>query len=75
LSDHVKLVQLRDAAKVLGISYSTLKRGSIHEKIQTVQNQADIIAFRKANWDKHFTLPKGAHHFLTSRQFRRISAR
>jgi len=39
LSDHVKLVQLRDAAKVLGISYSTLKRWIHTRKIQTVKTQ------------------------------------
>jgi excisionase family DNA binding protein len=53
LSDHVKLVQLRDAAKVLGISYSTLKRWIHTRKIQTVKTQGG-----------HHRIPEGARHFL-----------
>ena len=39
MSDRAKLVRPRDAAKVLGISYSTLKRWIHTRKLQTVQTQ------------------------------------
>jgi molybdopterin-binding protein len=56
LGDHVKLVQLRDAAKVLGISYSTLKRWIHSRKIQTVKTQGGHHRIPESELDKllHF---------------------
>jgi molybdopterin-binding protein len=76
LSDHAKLVQLRDAAKVLGISYSTLKRWIHTRKIHTVKTQGGHHRIPESELDKHL-------HFAEKRlplpqrraQFRRISAR
>jgi molybdopterin-binding protein len=76
VSDHAKLVQLRDAAKVLGISYSTLKRWIHTRKIQTVKTQGGHHRIPESELDKHL-------HFAEKRmplpqrraQFRRISAR
>ena len=76
MSDHAKLVQLRDAAKVLGVSYSTLKRWIHTRKIQTVKTQGGHHRIPESELDKHL-------HFAEKRmplpqrraQFRRISAR
>ena len=75
MSDHAKLVQLRDAAKVLGVSYSTLKRWIHTRKIQTVKTQGGHHRIPESELDKHL-------HFAEKRmplpqrraQFRRISA-
>jgi excisionase family DNA binding protein len=53
LSDHAKLVQLRDPAKVLGISYSTLKRWIHTRKIQTVKTQGGHHRIPENELDKH----------------------
>src|SRR3984893_4092389 len=76
LSDHAKLVRLRDAAKVLGISYSTLKRWIHTRKLRTVKTQGGHHRIPESELDKHL-------HFAEKRmplpqrraQFRRISAR
>jgi molybdopterin-binding protein len=53
LSDHANLVQLRDAAKVLGIRYSTLKRWIHTRKIQTVKTQGGHHRIPESELDKH----------------------
>ena len=76
MSDHAKLVRPRDAAKVLGISYSTLKRWIHTRKLQTVKTQGGHHRIPESELDKHL-------HFAARRmplpqrraQFRRISAR
>jgi molybdopterin-binding protein len=76
LSDHPKLVRPRDAAKVLGISYSTLKRWIHTRKLRTVKTQGGHHRIPESELDKHL-------HFAEKRmplplrraQFRRISAR
>jgi molybdopterin-binding protein len=76
LSDHVKLVRPRDAAKVLGISYSTLKRWIHARRVRTVKTQGGHHRIPESELDRHL-------HFAEKRmplprrraQFRRISAR
>ena len=53
MSDRAKLVRLRDAAKVLGISYSTLKRWIHTLKLQTVQTQGGHHRIPESELDKH----------------------
>jgi molybdopterin-binding protein len=76
LSDHPKLVRPRDAAKVLGISYSTLKRWIHTRKLQTVKTQGGHHRVPESELDKHLhtgvkrvPLPK------RRAEFRRVSAR
>jgi len=76
LSDHVKLVRPRDAAKALGISYSTLKRWIHARRLRTVKTQGGHHRIPESELDRHL-------HFAEKRmplprrraQFRRISAR
>ena len=76
MSEHAKLVRPRDAAKVLGISYSTLKRWIHTRKIQTVQTQGGHHRIPDSELDKHLHIA-GKRMPLPQRraQFRRISAR
>jgi len=76
VSDHAKLVQLRDAAKVLGVSYSTLKRWIHARKIQTVKTQGGHHRIPESELDKHLHFAERRTPFPQRRaQFRRISAR
>jgi molybdopterin-binding protein len=76
LSDHAKLVRPRDAAKVLGISYSTLKRWIHTRKIQTIQTQGGHHRIPESELDKHLHIAAKRAPFPQRRaQFRRISAR
>ncbi len=76
MNDHAKLMRLRDAVKVLGISYSTLKRWIHTSKLRTVKTQGGHHRIPESELDKHL-------HFAEKRmplpqrraQFRRISAR
>jgi molybdopterin-binding protein len=76
LSDHGKLLRLRDAAKSLGISYSTLKRWIHTRKLRTVKTQGGHHRVPESELHRHL-------HFAEKRmppsqrrtQFRRISAR
>jgi molybdopterin-binding protein len=76
VSDHAKLVRLRDAAKVLSISYSTLKRWIHTRKLRTVKTQGGHHRVPESELHRHL-------HFAEKRlslpqrraQFRRISAR
>ena len=69
-------MRLRDAVKVLGISYSTLKRWIHTSKLRTVKTQGWHHRIPESELDKHL-------HFAEKRiplpqrraQFRRISAR
>jgi molybdopterin-binding protein len=76
LTNTVRLVRLRDAAKILGISYSTLKRWIHMKKIKTVQTQGKHHRIPESELDQHL-------HFASRRaplpqrraDFQRISAR
>ncbi len=76
MSDRAKLVRPRDAAKVLGISYSTLKRWIHTRKIRTVQTEGGHHRIPESELDQHL-------HFASKKtllpkrraEFRRISAR
>jgi molybdopterin-binding protein len=76
LSDHARLLRPRDAAKVLGISYSTLKRWIHTRKIHTVQTQGGHHRIPEGELDKHlYVASKKAPLPQRRVQFRRISAR
>jgi molybdopterin-binding protein len=76
LADSVKLVTPRDAAKVLGISYSTLKRWILTNKVRTVQTKGGHHRIPESEIDRYLHVP-GKKVSLPERraQFRRISAR
>jgi molybdopterin-binding protein len=76
LSDHTKLVRLRDAAKVLGISYSTLKRWIHTRKLRTVKTQGGHHRIPESELHRHLRFAdKRAPVPQRRAQFRRISAR
>lgn len=76
MSDHPKLVRPRDAAKVLGISYSTLKRWIHTRKLRTVKTQGGHHRIPEGELDKHLHLADKRMPVPQRRaQFRRISAR
>ena len=76
MSDRAKLVRPRDAAKVLGISYSTLKRWIHTRKLQTVQTQGGHHRIPESELDKHLHIVAKKTPLPQRRaQFRRISAR
>ena len=76
MSDHAKLVRPRDAAKVLGISYSTLKRWIHTRKLQTVKTQGGHHRIPESELDKHLHVTiKRAPLPQRRAEFRRISAR
>ena len=76
MADSVKLVTPRDAAKVLGISYSTLKRWILTKKVRTVQTKGGHHRIPESEIDRYLHVP-GKKVSLPERraQFRRISAR
>jgi len=76
LADSVKLVTHRDAAQVLGISYSTLKRWILTNKVRTVQTKGGHHRIPESEIDRYLHVP-GKKVSLPERraQFRRISAR
>lgn len=76
MSDHVKLVRPRDAAKVLGISYSTLKRWIHARTLRTVKTKGGHHRIPESELDKHLHFAsKNAPLPQRRAQFRRISAR
>ena len=76
MSDHAKLVRPPDAAKVLGISYSTLKRWIHTRKLQTVKTQGGHHRIPESELDKHLHFAEKRKPLVQRRaQFRRISAR
>lgn len=71
-----RLMRLRDAAKILGISYSTLKRWIHTNKIRTVQTQGKHHRIPESEIDKHLYIASKRAPFPQRRaDFRRISAR
>ena len=76
MSDQAKLVRPRDAAKVLGISYSTLKRWIHTKTIQTIKTQGGHHRIPESELDRHLHLTTKKMPLPQRRaQFRRISAR
>jgi molybdopterin-binding protein len=76
LSDRPKLVRPRDAAKVLGISYSTLKRWIHTRKLHTVTTQGGHHRVPESELDKHLHIAVRRVPLPKRRaEFRRISAR
>jgi molybdopterin-binding protein len=76
VTDRAKLVRPRDAAKVLGISYSTLKRWIHTRKLRTVQTQGGHHRIPESELDKHLHIvAKRAPLPQRRAEFRRISAR
>jgi len=76
LTDPVRLVRPRDAAKILGISYSTLKRWILTRKLQSVQTKGGHHHIPESELDKYLHVPPKRISLPQRRaQFRRISAR
>jgi molybdopterin-binding protein len=76
MSDRAKLVRPRDAAKMLGISYSTLKRWIHTRKIRTVQTEGGHHRIPESELDQHLHLASKKALLPKRRaEFRRISAR
>ena len=53
MNEDTKLIRLRDAAKVLGISYSTLKRWIHTRKLRTVKTHGGHHRIPERELDKH----------------------
>jgi molybdopterin-binding protein len=76
LSDPGRLVRPRDAAKILGISYSTLKRWIFTRKLRTVKTRGGHHRIPEGELDKYLHLSSKRVSIPERRaQFRRISAR
>lgn len=76
MSDRAKLVRPRDAARMLGISYSTLKRWIHTRKIRTVQTEGGHHRIPENELDQHLHLaPQKTPLPKRRAEFRRISAR
>ena len=73
---NVRLMRPRDAAKALGISYSTLKRWILLKKIQTVTTPGGHHRVPERELDKHLHVSRSRAPLPQRRaDFRRISAR
>jgi molybdopterin-binding protein len=76
MRDRAKLVRPRDAAKMLGISYSTLKRWIHRRKIRTIQTEGGHHRIPESELDQHLHLASKKTPLPKRRaEFRRISAR
>src|SRR5215469_2285608 len=73
---NLKLLKPRDAAKALGISYSTLKRWILTKKLKTVTTAGGHHRVPESELDRHLHV-SAARAPLPERRsdFRRISAR
>ena len=75
-SQNLGLLKPRDAAKILGISYSTLKRWILTEKINTVLTAGGHHRIPERELDKHLHLARKRAPLPERRSdYRRISAR
>jgi len=71
-----KLVGPRDAAKILGISYSTLKRWILTHQLRTVKTRGGHHRIPESELDKYlYRAPQKASVGKGREQFRRISGR
>jgi molybdopterin-binding protein len=71
-----KLVGPRDAAKILGISYSTLKRWILTRKLRTVRTRGGHHRIPESELDQYlYRAPQKASLEKGREQFRRISGR
>jgi len=76
MSDAGKLARPRDAAKVLGISYSTLKRWIHTKKVKTVQTHGGHHRIPESELDRFLhRADRRAPVAQRRAEFRRISAR
>lgn len=76
MNDHPKLVRPRDAAKVLGISYSTLKRWIHSKQLHSVKTRGGHHRIPESELDKHLHMAVRRVPLPKRRaEFRRISAR
>jgi molybdopterin-binding protein len=76
LNEDARLMRPRDAAKVLGISYSTLKRWIHTRKLHTVKTQGGHHRISERELDKHLHLAEKRLPVPQRRaHFRQISAR
>ena len=76
MSEDAKLIRPRDAAKVLGISYSTLKRWIHTRKLRTVKTQGGHHRIPESELHRHLRFADKRPPVPQRRaQFRRISAR
>jgi molybdopterin-binding protein len=71
-----KLVGPRDAAKILGISYSTLKRWILTRQLRTVKTRGGHHRIPESELDRYlYRAPQKAYLEKGREQFRRISGR
>ena len=71
-----KLVGPRDAAKILGISYSTLKRWILTRQLRTVKTRGGHHRIPESELDRYlYRAPQKAPVGKGREQFRRISGR
>ena len=71
-----KLVGPRDGAKILGISYSTLKRWILTHQLRTVKTRGGHHRIPESELDKYlYRAPQKASVGKGREQFRRISGR
>jgi molybdopterin-binding protein len=71
-----KLIRPRDAAKILGISYSTLKRWILTRQLKTVKTRGGHHRIPESELDRY--LHRAPHEAIVGKgreQFRRISGR
>ena len=69
------LLQLRDAALQLGISFPTIKQWIYKNKIRSVRPPEAITGFRKAKWTNSFSEPEGEPRKNGKEVIRRVSGR
>lgn len=71
-----KLIGPRDAAQILGISYSTLKRWILTRQLRTVKTRGGHHRILESELDKYLhRAPRKTHVGKGREQFRRISGR
>src|SRR5215510_14809377 len=71
-----KLIGPRDAAKILGISYSTLKRWILTRQVRTVIKRGGHHRISESELDRYlYRAPRKAEAGKGREQFRRISGR
>ena len=71
-----KLIGPRDAAKIIGISYSTLKRWILTKQLRTVKTRGGHHRIPESELDRYlYQAPRKARAGEGREQFRRISGR
>lgn len=71
-----KLIGPRDAAKILGISYSTVKRWILERQLRTVKTRGGHHRIPESELDRYlYRAPRKTQPGKSREQFRRISGR